>query len=257
MRLMRQPHFLLTVLIGTCSLVACNGSKTEPGNMPDNTNAEAPATHLAAGFDLNDAANRQQLAKVVEKSQLIDTGEIDAELARIRQDMLIDRYLQAVYNDAVDESEVQRYYRENLADFQIERVKLAHVFFRIAADASEEVKQSINTQAREVMAKLRMGESFEELVKTYSEDERTANNGGELGWVNVGDIDEQVMNTALLLNANEVSEPIQTSYGIHIIRKLSDSEQTQKPLSQVRAAIRLSLRTQARENALQQLVLVE
>ena len=155
--------------------------------------------------------------------------------------------MQTVYDDAVDDAAVQAYYQDNADDFQITRVKLAHVLLRISAASSAEEKLATTTRAQEVSAKVHSGEAFADIAKALSEDEQSAPNGGELGWVADGGIDESVMQAAMALDEGEVTAPVITRYGIYVVKKLAATEQVQRPLSEVRASIRQALRAKAKE----------
>jgi len=73
--------------------------------------------------------------------------------------------------------------------------------------------------ANEVLEKLNAGEKFEDLAKEYSTDTATKDKGGELGEVDIdSNYVEAFKKAALLLDEGEISDPVQTSYGYHIIQ---------------------------------------
>lgn len=71
--------------------------------------------------------------------------------------------------------------------------------------------------ARAVIEKLNAGEDFAALAKEYSTD-GSASSGGELGWFTVGSMVDEFNNAAYALEINEISEPVQTQFGFHIIQ---------------------------------------
>ncbi|MFE7150958.1 peptidylprolyl isomerase, partial [Heyndrickxia sporothermodurans] len=77
--------------------------------------------------------------------------------------------------------------------------------------------------AKEVEAKLKKGEKFEDLAKKYSTD-GTAQKGGDLGWFNTGKMDPTFEAAAYKLKVNEVSEPVKTQFGYHIIKKTGEKD---------------------------------
>ena len=81
-----------------------------------------------------------------------------------------------------------------------------------------------NSEARNrierIRARIIAGEDFSKLAKAHSDDPGSSTNGGDLGWINPGEMVpkfELVFNT---LDKNQVSEPVQTQYGWHIIEVL-------------------------------------
>ncbi len=75
-----------------------------------------------------------------------------------------------------------------------------------------------------VKSKLDAGEDFAELAKEYSQDPATADNGGDLGYFTRGQMVKEFEDTAFSLNVGEISAPVQSSYGYHIIK--CDDRQT-------------------------------
>ncbi|TYS07545.1 peptidylprolyl isomerase PrsA [Bacillus subtilis] len=77
--------------------------------------------------------------------------------------------------------------------------------------------------AEEVEKKLKKGEKFEDLAKEYSTDS-TASNGGELGWISKDNeqLDSTFRKVAFKLKKNEVSDPVKTQFGYHIIKKTEE-----------------------------------
>ncbi|MCY9187292.1 peptidylprolyl isomerase [Bacillus mojavensis] len=78
--------------------------------------------------------------------------------------------------------------------------------------------------AEEVEKKLKKGEKFESLAKEYSTDTSSATNGGELGWISKDNeqLDSTFRKAAFKLKTNEVSEPVKTQFGYHIIKKTEE-----------------------------------
>ena len=83
--------------------------------------------------------------------------------------------------------------------------------------------------ARQRLEKLRQrienGDDFAELAKSHSEDPGSAINGGDLGWVNPGQTVPEFERAMAVLKPNEISTPVRTSYGFHLIQVLERRQQ--------------------------------
>ena len=73
-------------------------------------------------------------------------------------------------------------------------------------------------QARLVRERIKSGKSFEEMAREHSEGP-TAEKGGDLGWFARGKMVEPFEEAAFDLDVGEISEPVKTEFGWHIIKK--------------------------------------
>ncbi|MFD2216235.1 peptidylprolyl isomerase [Metabacillus endolithicus] len=94
--------------------------------------------------------------------------------------------------------------------------------------------------AKEVKEKLDAGESFEDLAKEYSTDPGSAQNGGDLGWFGEGAMVQEFQDAAFKLKEGEVSAPVKSDYGFHIIKVT----ETVKPLEEMKESLKEEVRNQ-------------
>ncbi|WML43290.1 peptidylprolyl isomerase [Neobacillus sp. PS3-40] len=78
--------------------------------------------------------------------------------------------------------------------------------------------------AKEVKQQLDAGAKFEDVAKKYSKDTGTAQNGGDLGWFGTGKMDPAFEKAAYALKVNEISQPVKSQFGYHIIQKTGEKE---------------------------------
>lgn len=144
--------------------------------------------------------------------------------------------------DALSDKEIENYYNENI----IGDIKASHILIKpdVDSDATDEEKQKAENKAKKeaekIIKKLKDGEDFAKLAKEYSDDTSTAKDGGNLGYFNTDDMDENFMDAVKKLNNNEYTkEPVKTQYGYHIILKV---DQKDKPkLKEVKGDIKTTL----------------
>jgi len=97
----------------------------------------------------------------------------------------------------------------------IEKRKAQHIL--IAGSSALEIARANNAITR-LKGQLRNGEEFTDLATYYSDDSGSAANGGDLGWVRKGQMVPQFEKALFSMQEGQISEPVQTAYGVHIIK---------------------------------------
>ena len=98
--------------------------------------------------------------------------------------------------------------------------------------------------AEKVLARLKKGESFDELAKTESKDQMSASKGGDIGWQSVTSLDPNFVKAALALKKGELSAPVQTRFGYHIIKMGDLKAKRQLSFDEVKNPLKESLKRQ-------------
>lgn len=126
----------------------------------------------------------------------------------------------------------------------VDQTKLRHILVKLS-----EIVSDSDAQQRMVMIKERLdnGNDFAELARQYSED-ASANSGGDLGWVNPGDTVPQFEQAMNLLAPGEISEPVRTPFGWHIIQ-VQDRRKQDMTKEAARFKARQEIRTRKSEEA--------
>lgn len=99
-------------------------------------------------------------------------------------------------------------------------IKPAHILLRVSQQADEKEMQRIKQRADSVYNAILNGADFAELAKKLSEDPGSAANGGEIGQVTRGRTVKEFEEAAFALRDGEVSKPVLSSFGYHIIKML-------------------------------------
>ncbi len=128
--------------------------------------------------------------------------------------------------NAVTEDELNTAYQQLVADFKgKEERKASHILFEVS-DMQDE--NSALTLAKEVSAEIEAGADFGEMAAKYSKDTGSANAGGDLGYISAGLFDGPFDEALMSLKAGEISKPVVTDFGIHLIR-VTDIRSTEPP----------------------------
>lgn len=146
----------------------------------------------------------------------------------------------------VDEAAVTAKYDElaNAARQNAER-RIAHILVGKQGRDDAAARQ----RAGEVLDKLTAGSSFAELAAQYSDDTGSAQQGGDLGYVGRGVLDPALDAALATLKVNDVSAPVATADGLHILKVLEVRQVEVPPLATARADI---VRGLQREEAMRQ-----
>lgn len=139
---------------------------------------------------------------------------------------------------------VNDYYQKNTAAYTTpERVDVRHILLRLAEDAPPAEVQKAQARLEGLLADLKKGASFEDLARKNSEDPTTAPKGGEVGLIAHGDTVPPFEEAAFALKQGEVSAPVRTSFGLHLIKLNKRQESRVQPMAEVEDAIRKQIAT--------------
>ncbi len=125
------------------------------------------------------------------------------------------KYLQ---NVRVTRSEIERYFKEHPDEFPPMRdaVELAHILRETSSAGLADARAL--AKADSLYNLIKSGTPFDSLAAKFSQDKATAKKFGYVGWTQRGDLLQEYENTAFALQPGEISKPIKTRYGYHIIR---------------------------------------
>jgi peptidyl-prolyl cis-trans isomerase D len=128
----------------------------------------------------------------------------------------------------LSDSEVREYYDENLESFKIpKKVVARHILIKVSPDADPETVKKTKEKALKIYKLAKEGKDFAELAKKYSEGP-SRNNGGYLGEFTKESMVKPFADKAFSMEAGDISEPVRTRFGWHIIKveKIIDAHTT-------------------------------
>lgn len=118
----------------------------------------------------------------------------------------------------VQDDEVAAYYEENQDEFfSPERVEVRHILIKAGPEADDALVAAARKKAADIHERALAGEDFSELAKQHSEDP-SRNQGGYLGTFGRGRMVKPFEDAAFNLKAGEISAPVRTDFGWHIIK---------------------------------------
>ncbi|KAB0484319.1 peptidyl-prolyl cis-trans isomerase D [Pseudomonas reinekei] len=117
---------------------------------------------------------------------------------------------------SVKDEDLQAAYQKEIANLSEQR-RAAHILIEVNDKTTE---AQAKTRIDEIQARLNKGEKFEALAKEFSQDPGSANNGGDLGYAGPGVYDPAFEKALYSLNKDQVSEPVRTDFGFHLIKLL-------------------------------------
>ncbi|MCF6254386.1 MAG: SurA N-terminal domain-containing protein, partial [Thiomicrorhabdus sp.] len=188
----------------------------------------------------------------IDQRPFLKTVEISEQNIKAAYEKDKERYIEAekVSVDYIDLSQdeiaktievtdalIQGYYDENSALFTLpEKRHAKHILISLEADTEEAKAAALKTIA-EVQEKLAKGEAFEALAKMYSKDPGSADSGGDLGTFEQGMMVPEFDEVVFALEVGQVSEPVKTDFGYHIIKLEGIEAKQVQPLKAVKSDV--------------------
>jgi peptidyl-prolyl cis-trans isomerase C len=264
---------VLLILTGPSALTGCSDTKapaTEANDVLAEVNGKvihektfaAYLDHKRIAKDdqkaveraLNVYLEREGLAEVILQQKTLDSEKIQVEVNEFKKQMLTSRYFEQYLRDKVNEAAIRNFYASNPERFQSRKVHVAHVLIRTNPKMSQQERQALLTKAQEAYSKAVSSQDFELLAKQYSEDLMSAKKGGDLGWITEGSIDPAFTKAAFGIKAGDISQPVTTPFGFHIIKVLEAAQIVKQPFESVKGDIRFELRQQAKQAEMKRLM---
>lgn len=196
---------------------------------------------------------RRILAEEAAQQHLIPEDLLEAKLRRQREIWLsqarLDSLAKEMTPEELDAAAHEMYVAHKENYMTDETVDSAHILLRLRGKGrSEEATKQL---ADELYAKLKADPGlFEEVAREHSEDPKTAQKGGQLGAMATKRLVQPFKEAAMALKPGEISAPVQTQFGYHIIRLNAYTPSEQLPFDKVKGALIAQSQKQARQTAI-------
>ncbi len=200
-----------------------------------------------------------------------DDGKFEAALEKqgltleqltqsVKEGLLLDEMKAAVAGDVtVGEEDVQAYYETHKAEFVEQESRDArHILISpfkededgaIAATATQAQWDAAKVEAEKIRSQILNGADFVSMVEKHSDDTATNETGGKLGAITRGVLVPDFEETVFELQSGDLSEPVKTQYGYHLIEITDITPEQQLSYDQVMERIRSELLQQKQDEA--------
>lgn len=142
-----------------------------------------------------------------------------------------------------------RYEQQKDSLYRPEQRSAAHILIAVEEDADEAAVAAAREKAQALYGRIQEGASFAELAKEHSDDPGSAANGGKLGVVRSGTLDERFEQALFALEREgAVSEPVRSAFGFHLIKLTQIKPGEQKSFDEAREELRRQIRREEAED---------
>jgi len=261
-------RFLLCVLgVLAVSGAAVSQDKLPPGVLAKMGDVELRADELKAILDAAGPDAKNQLAQQpAEVNRLVRTEllrkalaaeargkawdkrpEVIAQMERAREQVLVSSYMNSVSRPPESfpsEADIRAAYDQSQNTFVVpKQFRLQQIFVLAPPETDKAAYSKAQAKVNDLSEKARKrGADFAALAKASSEHAESAAKGGDMGWVAEGSLIPELRDPVSTLKKGDVSTPVKTAQGWHILRLEDAREKGVRPLPEVRDQIASALR---------------
>ncbi len=175
-------------------------------------------------------------------SEVRQQYEENSELYQTPEQIKVQYVILSVSDLAEDvtagEEELRQAYQTNRDRFRVpEQRRVSHILIAVKEDATKEAADSALEKARSLAEQAREGADFAQLAEENSDDPGSASKGGDLGVIAKGAMVPPFEEAAYALENGEVSDPVKTRFGYHVIKVTQITPESVKTFDEVRAQI--------------------
>src|SRR5690606_35490539 len=173
--------------------------------------------------------------------------ELQPLIERARDQVIVQSYVGNVArpdDNYPSEEELKQFYEANKAQLQAPaQYQIAQIFLPAPAGADKAKADEAEKKIKDLGARLsKAPNDFAKLARENSAHKESAEKGGEIGWVGEDQMVAEIRSVAVKMNKGDVSQPVRTSAGWHIIRVLDKKPPTVRPLAEVRGRLVAAMR---------------
>lgn len=153
---------------------------------------------------LENLITRELLFQEGKRQGLEKEKEIISQIEDAKRDILVNAVVEKIRKTRLGEQEMRLYYEEHRDDFR--EIRASHILVET------------EKEAKDLRKKLDAGSDFGELARKHSIDSNSGQQGGDLGYFTRNTMVKAFEDVAFSMKVNQVSEPVKTQFGFHIIK---------------------------------------
>jgi peptidyl-prolyl cis-trans isomerase C len=193
-------------------------------------------------------ALKQQFSNETEYKNELARRNISEEIlrSRIERNNSIQQYIekQFVSKATVTDNDMVEYYQSHLDLFkQPLQIRVSHILIQTDPKWEAPRKQEARIKIEQILKNLKKGQDFAATAKMQS-DGPTKANGGDLGYITIGQLDKQFESTVFALDPGQISDIIETDYGFHLFKVTDKKPETVLAYENVKEKIQQFLRNE-------------
>lgn len=158
------------------------------------------------------------ISKAAEDKKIGETADFKRKVELARKKLLMAELLQSIAKEALTPEATQQVYNDAIKQMGEEKeVHARHILIRVPA-GDEKASKAAEDKIKAVIARLKKGEDFATVAKEVTEDPSGKANGGDLGYFSKEQMVPEFATVAFKLDKGQISEPVKTQFGWHIIK---------------------------------------
>lgn len=182
---------------------------------------------------------------------LKEKEEVKKKLFEAEKMILAEEYLQKTLSQiSFTEEEMKAFYEKNKDRYKDpEAIQLKHILIYVPESADKTTQEKALNKAKQIRAQLLKGAKFEELARMHSDDTASREKGGDLGILKKGETIPEFEEKVFKLKVGEISEPIRSPYGYHLVKVVKRIPASELSYDKVREKIKEDIKRE-KERAL-------
>ena len=181
------------------------------------------------------AGNQEYNGPSLEKVLAAVGSDINEFKKGIKHSIALEKY----FNNKVDDETLMKFFEENKSLFNGESIRVSHILIDTRDLKTQEEFSKALEKIKNIKKEIDRGASFDELARKHSA-HLSAQEGGDMGFIQrKGSLAKPFLDAAFSLRIGEVSEPVKTEYGYHLIKVTDKKEGSNIKFADIKRNVRL------------------